>query len=290
MSKSHIEGFLADVRRANPSFSESSAFGLRKSSLHGLLEYLRHTSGNPVPFAGRNAAIQQTGNPNDARLAKYDGAIRALVAVWGKGGPYPGQEVPVGRLMFRGDTRGPDVIFVGGFSPRQPGPLVYRSAQQDIDPQTAVAMAADPRVAANFPLPDAWGPLAFQRASGLSWVYALYLEKGYNTSGQQGLNFVDGNGAAGNLLYAGEMASSGVPANHVLGALQVWRNFIHMPGKYKPAGWFAHGVYRFIKNTWQENPGYTGPAAFAALVPPIFRYTIEPFLSPTAPVRGPQYG
>jgi len=290
MSQSHMDGFLADIRRANPNFNERAFLGLQTSSLLGLLTHLRASSRNPQRFANAAAALAHCNNPADPRLQKYQGAIRNLVTVWGTGAPYPGQEVAIGRVVFRGDDRQPATIFAAGFQPRQPGPLRFRGAEQDIDPNTAVAVSPRPAVAANFPLPAAYGPGAFQAASGRSYVYACYLERGYNTAGLQGLNFVSGNAAAGNLVYAGEMASSSVPAAHVLGAIEVWRNFIHVPGIFRPRDWIARGVFRFIRNSWQLNPRYTGPAGYGAAVANLFSYELQTFVAPGAPARGPVTG
>jgi len=252
MSQAHIDGFLADVRRANGGFTES------RSSLRGLFTQLRATSANPMPMTVIQAK-HFCGNANDPRLLKYDTALRNLTSVWGSGKPYPGHQVAIGRLMFRGDTRGPDDIFHDGFAARLNTGLRYRNAQEDIDPTTAVAISFSPYVAANFPLPASWGPNAFQDANNETcWVYALYVEEGFNTMGTQSLNFVGGSQTAVTVLYAGEVATGAIPGNRVLACVRATRNFawVHIP---KPADWFSRGTFSFQPATWRENNAYSGP-------------------------------
>ncbi len=253
MAQHHIDGFLAEVKRINPSFTE------RRSSLEGLFIYLRNTSANPLPMTSFQAR-QHCGNPLDARLSKYQTAINHLASVWSTPSPYPGVEVAIGRMVFRGDGRSPDIIFANGFAAHQAGAIQYRDAQQDIDPATAVAVSPNPYVAANFPLPSSWGPNAFQMASAETcWVYALYMEHGYNTAGQQSVNALAGAGGARAVLYAGEMATGAIPANHVLAAVKVSRtfNWVHIP---KPADWLSRGTFSFLPATYRENNGYAGPS------------------------------
>ncbi len=252
MCQSHIEGFLNDVKRANPRFTEN------RSSLKNLLAYLRNTNTNPVPFNVQKAK-HLCGNPNEPRLMKYDTALKNLTAVWSTPKPYPGLAVAVGRLMFRGDARPPNHIFSNGFSARQEGPMTYRNQKEDIDPKTAVAMSPSPYVAANFPLPGNWGPNAFNDATNSDcWVYACYIDTAYNTAGQQAFNAIAGSPGAQALLYASEMATPAIPANRILGAVPVDRtfNWVHIP---KPADWISRGTFSFRKAQWTTNNGYTGP-------------------------------
>lgn len=252
MSQHHMEGFLAEVMRINHGFNEG------RSSLQGLLRYLRNTSANPTRLTVAQAK-QQCANPRDARLAKYDAAITHLTGVWGTTNPYPGLEVPIGRPVFRGDTRGPDGIFANGFQAHQPGEMQYRDVQQDIDPVTAVAVSPNPYVAANFPIPQSWGPAAFQTASAQTcWVYAVYMERGYNTVGQQAGNAMAGVPGAAALVYAGEMATGAIPPNHILAAVQASRTFtwVHIP---RPNDWMSHGTFHFVPATYRENNRYSGP-------------------------------
>lgn len=273
MGPTHLAAFLEDVGRANRRFRR------RTSSLRGLLDHLEATAANPQPMTAAQARARCV-NPGDGRLGKYAGAIDRLVSVWGSGAPYPGHQVAVGRIVFRGDSRPPPHIFSVGFQPRQAGALRYRSGQQDIDPNSAVAVsAADPRVAANFPLPGNWGPNAFKDANAADcWVYAAYLERAYNTAGTQAAGAMGGNESARRLLYARELATSGIPAHHVLGCIKVWRNFIwtHIP---KPDDWISRGMFRFERDTWQANPGYRGPNAqqYTDIILSGISYGLQPF-------------
>jgi hypothetical protein len=143
-----MDGFLAELKRMNPRFNES------RSSLRGLLTHLQNTKFNPTPLMTVPQACQRCTNPRDSRLTKYQDAIAHLVGVWASIKPYPGHEVSIGRVMFRGDSRTPTDIFMHGFSAKRQGQIQYRDVEQDIDPKTAVAMSPSAYVAANFPLPS----------------------------------------------------------------------------------------------------------------------------------------
>jgi hypothetical protein len=253
MSKAHIDGFLDEIKRVNPGFAES------RSSLMGLLRQLRNSSANPAAMTLLQAK-QFCVNPNDRRLVKYDAALRHLLSVWATARPYPGHEVPIGRMMFRGDDRAPNEIFPDGFSARENTGIQYRDAQQDIDPRTAVAASPSPYVAANFPLPESYGPNAFQMASNQPcWVYAFYLAEGFHTVGTQAVNAIAGAPNARTLLYAGEMASTRIPGNHILAAVAVVRQFNWVHITPRPNDWMSRGTFNFDPTRWRENAAYTGP-------------------------------
>jgi hypothetical protein len=77
MSKIHFDAFIADVkRRAHIKFTES------KSSIRGLVEFLRTDLGNPQPLTYEQA-LAKLANPRDPRLEKYQPCIRRVVTVWG---------------------------------------------------------------------------------------------------------------------------------------------------------------------------------------------------------------
>ncbi len=78
----HIRAFMLDIRKANGKFTR------KRSSLHRLLNYLDKTKAAPVPFDSVQDAKSHCKKPNDRRLIKYEGALRALAAAWGTAKKY----------------------------------------------------------------------------------------------------------------------------------------------------------------------------------------------------------
>lgn len=259
MATSHLTSFLEDVGSIEPGFRESS------SILSGLMAYLREDGKKPKKLSKHQVWLLC--DCDEKRIAKYAKPLRRLIGVWGTMVPYPGREGPVKRLVFRGDGRSPDLIYSTGFTPRKKYGLRYREAMQDIDPEGAVAATAtSPLVAANFPLPENVGSNGFKYASNTpSWVYAIYMERGYNTNTLQNLSVLNsGSPTAKRLVYARELATTRIPPTHVLGSIQVDRNFIYHRGlQKKPPYWFANGVFRFITSTLKRNVNYKGPSGEA---------------------------
>ena len=136
-------------------------------------------------------------------------------------------EQKIGRVCFRGDSRSTLTIFNNGFQPRKPKMgVTFRPSKQDIDPDSAVCVTPRFAVAAFFPGYEGNGPNN-QSAALKTQIYAVYLEKGYNTHAHQASNLI-GNTViekAKDVVYAHELASKNIPAGHVIAAVEVTRNW-----------------------------------------------------------------
>ncbi|MBI4904293.1 MAG: hypothetical protein HY820_11690 [Acidobacteria bacterium] len=271
MAKNHLLGFLEDLKAVNPDFRAST------SSLKGLIQHLERTVTSPQPLT-YSGAVGHCKQQGDARIAKYRPAIERMVSVWGHGGirPYPairtGASLKHGgikRLCFRGDDRPPDLIFAGGFTkrvadakPKYRGyqmantafstaadpvrdPIQGFSRAGDLDPDSAVCITPDFRVAALFPLPTT--PERLQQSC---FIYLVYVESGYNTNARQVLDALEGlskltqfegTEAPGAIpkaqlhqvriqdiqqnLYGRELATDSIPPSSICGAFRVTRTW-----------------------------------------------------------------
>ncbi len=220
-------------------------------------------------------------------------------------------QTPIQRLLFRGDTREPPQIFRTGFMARDMDRAInhklgmrsvhkikaawkpqYEAAGMPVSPggkdksvafaefrgagdiESDTAVCVTPRLSVAVLFPPKEGPAL---DPGDTWVYAVYVERGYNTHAAQyasGLRAVRQElGARENVarshaesveawkpgsmddfardgalwaLYAQEMATKRVPAKHVVCAVKVRRT-------WNGDDFTAGARYKLLKMTYTQN-------------------------------------
>ena len=258
MSLIHFKEFEADVKRINPQYKET------RSCLRPLIEYLRKEQQKAKPLS-MELAEKILNIRNDARFDKYKPAVSRLCSVWGQPQKsYPAgdhlQKVPMRRICFRGDFRGPDEIFAKGFKSWKMGaqiryrdykvkeainkkvhpamePLLGMTKVGDIDPETAVCVTTDMDVASIFPIPEK------KFLNEYIWIYCVFVESGAPTSTRQAMDAVqalqdlktkppananDTKTRIGKILYClhgKEMATKQIKPEHVLAAFKIKRRW-----------------------------------------------------------------
>ena len=317
MSQNHLNGFLEDVKGINPKFNKTW------SCLRKLLNRLESQVKNPFPMHYTDALVL-TGN--DSRVQKYKPALQRLTSVWGRGAnrPYPlvqhgtvPRHVDMQRICFRGDGRLPQMIFKSGFQKKNaalaptyqggvqqeilgaPNPVLnpmvgFRMAG-DIDPDSAVCITPDISVASLFHLPVELDRMTW------TYVYVVYVEKGYDTSSKQILDGLDGLKSLAELtrtdhdvfisgnrvvekpemkrlrasallqnLYGRELATDEIPTKHIWYALKVQRIWnkttytnAHENGKWikRPTGADYTGGGRSKIFRYEKNPHAEFPSS-----------------------------
>ena len=140
--------------------------------------------------------------------------------------------LPVCGMFFRGDNRPPheaDGPFNIGFSKkdivsryahyRQPSlnnhlivPTLFAA-----NPALVVSTSRDLKVAADFPL----------NGENESWIYVVFIEKGINVSthGYQKMDKPHLAARCYNFFYAQEVITTSIPANHIVAAFKIERNY-----------------------------------------------------------------
>jgi len=185
-----------------------------------------------------------------------------------------GDITAINRLCWRGDSRHPREIFAFGFRRRDDTaegyfkrqrtwqedaagdddvPLaipdrmpnsgaLFRVAQKDIAPATAVCVSGNFKAAALFPLKSADDP-----QEDVTWIYAVFVQNGFDTYQMQAQL------GAQALAFAQEACSHDIPAMHVLGAVKMQRRWM---GSTWEAGAFGTKLKDFREN--QRSVGCVG--------------------------------
>lgn len=128
-----------------------------------------------------------------------------------------------------------------------PTAALFRTDQNDIAPATAVCVAKSFVAGCLFPLVAEDGDKYDK-----TWVYAVYLENGFNTFQMQ----VSLNAASAAMAFVQEACCNDIPPMHVLGAIQVERKW------HSVINWAA-GAVGYIENgtaaqLFQINPKSVG--------------------------------
>lgn len=277
MSQVHLKGFLEDIRGINPNFNKTW------SSLKKLLNRLESQVKNPISMHYTDALVLTGNGP---KVEKYKPAIQRLTSVWGHGAnqPYPlvqhgdvPRHVDMRRICFRGDGRVPQVVFKTGFQKKKIGavPAYQRGVQEktgsfvhdpmagfrmagDVDPDSAVCITPDINVAALFHLPQSLERMTW------TYVYVVFVEKGYDTNGKQILDGLHGLSSLAELtesdydvyigdtqsvekpemkklrvsalmqnVYGRELAADAIPTKHIWYALKIqriWKKVKYLKG------------------------------------------------------------
>lgn len=188
----------------------------------------------------------------------------------------------IDRLCWRGDSRHPREIFAFGFRRRDdtaegyfrrkaswqddaagsdsdsedevplaipnrmpPSGALFRIAQKDIAPATAVCVSGNFKAAALFPLKGEEDP-----AEDVTWIYAVNVQNGFETYQMQAKL------GATQLAFAQEACSHDIPPMHVLGAVKMRREWMGPT-------WKAGALGRVLK-PFRENQRSVGCVARAA--------------------------
>lgn len=170
------------------------------------------------------------------------------------GGANPYTAVPAELLKnkpnyyFRSDTRPSAEMFRDGFSPREPGGIVYRLLRQDVAPESAVCVTSRFDVAALFPIktPQENPPAA-------THIYVVYVRSVFNTRRvqarfaarsirDQGQEQVE---KAKENLFADERATPSIDARDVVACITIQRSWAGADylagGSYNITGWDING-------------------------------------------------
>ena len=185
---------------------------------------------------------------------------------------------PHGVVLWRGDSRDPDEIFRHGFSPRTAGVTVpvWRAAESDIHPLTAVCVSVSIFSAVLFPLINE-GEVNRQLGD-LTWVYGIHIMHGdpfFNTQWVQ-RRIADGHiGAAGGAramarenARAGEVAVQAVLPSRVLVAVRAER-------QWHTTDWTRLGRFRVKHETLRENSSAQSAVARARAATVIREHTLR---------------
>ncbi len=129
------------------------------------------------------------------------------------------KEEQIRRVVFRGDDRDPNKIFISGFLPKEHEANLCARVTMPYETKNLVACTIDLNVAAYFPINEK------KYIDEITYIYVIALEQGFNTCGYSYQQVSQANviGGYANMSFAREISTEKVLPVQILAALKIKR-------------------------------------------------------------------